>query len=237
MAPAKKRAHANTAGDTHSIQGPAATDQVNEDLRKGLNLSQDISLSQEDISDTISWAAGKHDDVNKEVARIAREICETEKKRVISFDHYSQTVWGLINYTSSMSGSKGCGAPFGVIIEIQGIVDSIMNQCGALASAGTRRNGLFVLGKISKSISLSSSTLAREVCNDIGSRPCLPDAMSSIVSAMSQDERNAIRDDENLTEGLWSKLEELLKLSDGRLFPGARSGTRNHREWTDTVGR
>jgi hypothetical protein len=86
----------------------------------------------------------------------------------------------------------------------------IVRQCGPLASAGTRYNGLSVLRKIGKTICLSATdTLGHEVQKDFQWRRGLEEGMVEIVRAMSVRERRGIVAEQVGPEGLWVKLVEL----------------------------
>lgn len=120
-----------------------------------------------------------------------------------------------------MSGSREYDQAFDVGYEIQSTIEDIKMQCGELASPGTRRNGLSVLRKIGRSIALSAGITGREVRQIVGEKQCLPDAMSYIIDAMSQDEIDAIRQDDKHADGLWNKLLQLEAESKSMcVFPG-----------------
>ncbi|KAJ5615699.1 hypothetical protein N7537_000813 [Penicillium hordei] len=143
-----------------------------------------------------------------------RVIWEKEQNRIINFDHYSSSVWQSINVEYR---SMGGGAQYDVSFEVaQDVVDtikSITEQCGPFTNPQTRFNGLSVLRKIGKTITLSSNdTLGHEVQKRFQWDTSVVEGMLEILE---------IRENEASPESLWPKLQELEELSsDHCIYPG-----------------
>lgn len=80
MAQAAKRACANTAGESHSIEATTTPERTQQDLINVIEL-----LNQTDLVSIIVWAADKHNDVKRTMAVLARKArekqCEEEEKQ------------------------------------------------------------------------------------------------------------------------------------------------------------
>lgn len=75
MAQAAKRACANTAGESHSIEATTTPERTQQDLINVIEL-----INQTDLVSIIVWAADKHDDVTRAVAVLARKAREKQRE-------------------------------------------------------------------------------------------------------------------------------------------------------------
>ncbi|CAI7630435.1 unnamed protein product [Penicillium pancosmium] len=194
MTQVAKRARANTAGESHSIEASATPERNRQDLIKDIEL-----LNQTELASIIVWAADKHDDVTRAVAVLARKAREKkreeeerqreeQKKRVISFDGLE-----LLTNTRGMSNRQEYNAASKVCIGIEGIIVSIELQCGEISSPGSRCNGLFALADIGECVAESPGRLGHEARKELGSNQKLVSALRHIVTTMSEDERRVAR--------------------------------------------
>ncbi|KOS42096.1 hypothetical protein ACN38_g7007 [Penicillium nordicum] len=224
-----KRARSNTIGDAHiNTRAPPAEE-----------ISQQIQhLSRQSVTDILTQAAQTHPDVMSMVDDAIRIIREKEQNRIISFDHYSSSVWKSINITyRSMRGAKQYDVSFEVAQEVVDAIKSITKQCGPFTNPQTRFNGLSVLRKIGKTIALSSNdTLGHEVRKQFQWGASLVEGMLEILDSMTAEEILEIREDEASPESLWPKLQELEELAnDYCIHPGLeavlnRLGPDGHRD-------
>ncbi|KAJ5610941.1 hypothetical protein N7510_007660 [Penicillium lagena] len=198
---AAKRARANTAGEAYgSLDGDETSVSQRAPAVDVFKLRENVEqLDRNILADIVIQASQNHPDVGGMVDAEIRKIREREQSRVKVFDHYSK----MHNMISA----------FDVANDIVSTVQSIAKQCGPFASTQTRWNGLSVLRKIGKTIALSSNdTLGHEVQKHFQSDSTFVDGMWDIVSAMTPEERQKIRQDESSPEALWPKLLELDEL-------------------------
>ncbi|CAP94807.1 hypothetical protein E8E15_004732 [Penicillium rubens] len=209
-----KRARSNTIGDVHINETAAPPEEISRRIKH---------LDPDTVDNILTQAAQIHPDVMSMVDDAIRVIREKEQNRVLSFDHYSSSVWKSINVTyRSMRGGAQYDVSFEVAQEVVGTIKSITEQCGPLTNPRTRFNGLSVLRKIGKTIALSSNdTVGHEVQKRFQWDACLVTGMLEILDSMTADEVRAIREDESRPEALWPKLQELEELShDYCIHPG-----------------
>ncbi|CAG8075980.1 unnamed protein product [Penicillium nalgiovense] len=210
-----KRARSNTIGDVHINETPPPPPE---------EISRRIKhLDPDTVDNILTQAAQIHPDVMSMVDDAIRVIREKEQNRVLSFDHYSRSVWKSINVTyRSMRGGAQYDISFEVAQEVVDTIKSITEQCGPFTNPRTRFNGLSVLRKIGKTIALSSNdTVGHEVQKHFQWDACLVSGMLEILDSMTADEVRAIREDESSPGALWPKLQELEELShDHCIHPG-----------------
>ncbi|KAL5355406.1 hypothetical protein BJX96DRAFT_170638 [Aspergillus floccosus] len=139
-----------------------------------------------------------------------------EQSRIISFDHYSSSIWKEINVRyRGLGGSKQCALAQDICHGITADLERIAEQYGPMADPKTRYNGLSVLRKIGERICLSNNdVLAHEVQNWFQWDTRLEDSMLKIVSAMSPKGRSDITGDDSSDQALWPKLVELERLAE-----------------------
>lgn len=179
-------------------------------------------ISEEDCRALLRDAAMAHPDVLRSISDIKYQIDFEAAHTVTDFDWHSKNVWRDLNIT--YRGSSGFAAADKVIDSITSSIDTIVDDAGArVASFGTRQNGLEVLRKMAKSITLSSGALAHEVHMHFQWDKTLVNGMYQIGEAMSVDERMEMLcwDD---GRGSWEhKLIELIGLTRGQcLFEGLK---------------
>lgn len=140
---------------------------------------------------------------------------ERERSRVISFDHYSRSIWREINVAyKSMRGGAQYDQSFEVASDVANSIDEIANQCGPNVNPQTRLNGLSVLRKIGKTVCLSSGdVIAHEVRKSPDVSSALVEGMCNIIESMDVDEIQSIGDQTD-SEMIYPKLLELQKLAD-----------------------
>ncbi|KAF2105905.1 hypothetical protein BDV96DRAFT_655180 [Lophiotrema nucula] len=115
-------------------------------------------------------------------------IIQRERSRVVSFDHYSKSVWYSLNKKySRLGGSK---------------------------QIGTKQSGLETLRKIGKTICMSSNdVVGHEMKNSMGQNTCLEDAMLAILSVMTEVEKQIMCDIDDGRSTFLAKMEELDSLA------------------------
>ncbi|CAG8140666.1 unnamed protein product [Penicillium salamii] len=218
MDPAAKRLRANTMGNAETTGAEAPSTQTA--AEKATQLVDKIDAQE--VAKILIQAAQAHPDVMTMLDDSFRAMVERERARVITFDHYSSSIWRQINVSySSMRGSKQYEQAFEVASDTSSAIQSIARQCGPNTNPQTRYNGLSVLRKIGKTIALSEGdTIAHEVQKHFQSDRALVRGMISIIESMGDDEIDSIANQED-TDDLYSKLWELVELSEGRhLFKG-----------------
>ncbi|OQE46049.1 hypothetical protein PENCOP_c001G02252 [Penicillium coprophilum] len=183
-----KRARANTIGDFHTNTTVQSPDKI----------SQHPSRRDE-------HGGRRH-------SRHSGERAKKERNCVIKFDRYSRSIWKLLNvtYCCSMRGGAQYDVSFEVAQDVVDTIQLITKQCGPFTNPRARFNGLSVLRKIGKIITVSSNdTLGHEVQKQFQSDTALVDGMREIIDSLTNDEVRAIRKDESSPKSLWSKLNEL----------------------------
>ncbi|KAJ6015875.1 hypothetical protein N7540_010466 [Penicillium herquei] len=239
-----KRARANTAGEAlNPITAPQEPQQQLTERAHQKPTDREMELLNPPIiQELLQKAAELHPDVNTLVMDAIRRVQEQHRQRVISFDHYSSSVWKQINVSyRSMRGSKQYDMAWEVVGDVVATITTISGQCDEFSSPQTRMNGLSVLRKIGKTICLSSNdTLGHEVQKQFQSDPSLERGMYDIVSAMSVEERQSIVNDTDESDGLWAKLKELQQLAENYCVfeglwkvMGLLSGENNHEGFDD----
>ncbi|KAJ5082596.1 hypothetical protein N7532_011639 [Penicillium argentinense] len=169
MAKVVKCARANTVDDHETQASPAKQKRTVEQLHADVSL-----ISRNDLNTFLVQAATKDAD-----------IAESSKTP-------QSSIWRSINHTRGMRGSAQYDVAFAVVAETEHDL-KIVKQCG-LQIPKTNLNGLSVLQKIGKSIALSSNdTLRHEVQKNFGNQSNMVDAMWEIVSTMSDEERDAVK--------------------------------------------
>lgn len=126
-------------------------------------------------------------------------------------------MWKEINVKyAGLSGSRQYDVADDVYHYVVGTINSIVKQCGPIASPQTRYNGLSVLRRIGKTIALfgNSDVVGHEIQKSVGQISILEDAMLDIMNAMTTEERAAIAEDDSTNESLWPKLDELCGLGE-----------------------
>lgn len=187
-------------GDTESID-----DQLNE-------------FTHRELHGLLKALSASHPVVRRSIGNLYEEKVREQQARVLSFDHYSKSVWRRINKEhSSLSGSKQYEKAFDVFYDIKDDIRNIAQQAGRTASDATRRNALEGLRKVGKTVSLSGGdTLSHEVKKHFQGDQEMTDAMLSVVDAMSNEERLFVRDEWSAdgTRAWIATLEELVSLSE-----------------------
>jgi hypothetical protein len=208
-----KRARTNTMGDTrsNSLGSEASTPQ--EQTEDASELIQQLGASE--ISQLLTQAAQAHPDVMSMLTNAVQAIRERERNRVISFDHYSKSIWREINVAyKSMRGGAQYDKSFEVANDTLETIETIKERCGPNVSPGTRLNGLSVLRKIGKKIAVScGDVIAHEVQKQFQGNPALENAMYHILESMQEPEVQSIKDGTD-PENLYVKLEELHELGE-----------------------
>ncbi|CAG8923533.1 unnamed protein product [Penicillium salamii] len=215
---AAKRLRSNTLGHAETTGAEAPSTQTA--AEKATELVDKIGAQE--VSKILIQAAQAHPDVMAMLDDSFRAMVERERARVITFDHYSGSIWRDINVSySHIRGYKLCNKAFDVSSDMSETIQSIARQCGPNANPQTRYNGLSVLRKIGKTIALSEGdNMALEVQQYFQSDDTLVEGMASIIESMGEDELNSIANQKD-TENLYLNLLELVELSEGRhLFEG-----------------
>ena len=216
----RKRARANTHGDSTlpgstkdalpapSIAAPAR------DIDKVMSIVPD-SFVRDCVRDFI--ASHPESDMalalNAEHDRIMAARAET----TVDFDHYSKSVWRMLNVNDSRMSSKQVYAKAAsVVSDIMNIVNDIVQGATTEGvSFGTRESAVHTLRKIAKSICLCRpGQFAHEVQRDFseGEGIAFVDGLKSIIAIMDDGEKDELCDGDDGTFGL--KMEELVGLAD-----------------------
>lgn len=169
LRPAQSVHARNSAGEAHEATGNAGQ-AIEMDPLQLSKFRKKIEPMDTDANDSILAAACfKHPDIKAMVDQWLKAKIQRESQRVIDFDWYSKSVWKDLNITyRKLSGSKQFDKPFEVFEDICESINYIRKQCTGIASPQTRFNGLLVLRKIGKAITLSGDTLGPEVRKQFG---------------------------------------------------------------------
>lgn len=146
------------------------------------------------------------------------QVLQQKRTRVISFDHYSKSIWHDLNGEyDHLSGSKQYEMAFEVTEEICNSIITIGKEAGnAENSFGTKRSGLETLRKIGKTICLSSNdTLGHEVQKHFQYETCLDDAIKAIVVTLNDVQCKAMCMINDGRSTFLQKMEELQGLAEG----------------------
>ncbi|KAJ5409099.1 hypothetical protein N7509_002982 [Penicillium cosmopolitanum] len=207
MAQAAKRACANTAGESHSIEATTTPERTQQDLVNVIELINQTDLWPYSPARLAKSSAKR----KKSSAKKKKGDAKNKKKRVISFEGRVDKVWKLLTNTRGMSDRQEYNASYKVCIGIQGIIKSIRHQCGELSSPATRRNGLSALADIGEYVAESQGRLGSEVRKELGRNLKFVSTLRHIVTIMSEDERRVVRQDNKTPGGLWRRLKESLR--------------------------
>jgi hypothetical protein len=169
------------------------------------------ALPVETVRSFLAAAAYRYSPIASLVLDEHRKIVEAQQAKVIDFDHYSKSVWKVINVTySKLSGSRQYEASSEAIASVEGYIEAIGRDTPAHASFGTKKSALETLRKIGKTIALSTDVVAYEVRIQFQNESCLETTMLQIAKSMTEEERTEV-----LTDEFEEKLEELEGLAEG----------------------
>ncbi|KAL8896754.1 MAG: hypothetical protein Q9192_002929 [Flavoplaca navasiana] len=200
--PARKRQRANTSGDTSNpLSTTPDTDYKSLISTFNLPTTQSLLLS----------AAQHHPAVAQSILTKHTEILAAERSRIIDFDHYSKSIWRALRDADKLSGSRAWEASFDVSSSIESAAEKMVKGAPAHASLGTKKNALYTLRKICKTVALGrNETCGHEVYNTLMGEQTLENGMLDIISGMSEQEKEIMRGD-----GEWvGKMEELEEMGD-----------------------
>lgn len=139
-------------------------------------------------------------------AAYSEHLANLARKPPADFDILSKNCWYALNSQyARFSDSKQCDAIGDVIGTLSDAREEVLKEAGEGERWETRRNGLDVLRKISKSVMLCElQQIQHELMKSGEELGAFAQAMIEIASAMSEEERARYVD-----EGLYEKLVEL----------------------------
>lgn len=192
-------------------------------LSRQLDLDKAIkSLSEDTVRRILFAAAHAHLPVQNMVDAEYKAFVAREQATVINFDHYSKSVWKELNVNhGGQSGSRQYDSAYDAFTYVTNVIETISKRATPDSSLGTKISALETLRKIGKSIALSGGdTLGHEVIKCFQTTDVLEEAMSEILESMA--EAGCVS---GMSDEFIDKLEELIKLGEGRCIFAGLSGT------------